>query len=171
MSESNRLKLRQVTLLARIQMFREEQASRQVAAARVQMAHARQDVADAACAYEQDVVEQTTARHLRWQGCVGMELSCSTVRALRAEDKAGLASVEHHSMNQKKAQHAFQQAQSTLKQAEKNSVLIRNITARRNALKLRILHDYKKHEILHEEVMRDQQSQLLFAHRFVDNKA
>lgn len=171
MAESDRLRLRQVTVLARIQTFREEQASRQVAAARMQVMQARQDVTNAAAAYEQDVLEQTRARHQRWQGCVGLELSEATVRTLRAEDQAGLASVEDHRVNQSKAQQAARQAQGALKKAEQEAVSVRNATARRDALKLRLTRAYKKHERLREDMMRDQQAHMLFVHRNVDDLA
>lgn len=168
MAKPDRLKLWQVTRLARIQAFREEEASRELTAARQQLAQARQQMADAAAAYEKDVAEQAIARHQRWQHCVGRELNGATVRALHAEDNAGLASIKQHAATYKKAGQHTEQAESVLKNAEHALAHARKTTARRDKLKLQIQRKYRQHERLREEILRDEHSQMLFVHRAED---
>lgn len=171
MANPDRLKLRQAALLVRLQTLREEQVSRDLAVARAHTVQARQQMAEATATYEHESTTQTDARHQRWLGRVGQELSGRTVKALHVEDEAGLASIQQHSLSQKKARQRVRQTEAASKKAEVAMVLVRNSATRRKRLMLKIQQDYKRAERLQEEVARDQHSQLLFAQRLAEKQA
>lgn len=164
MAEPDRLKFRQVAILARLQAYRNEQASRQVIVARRRMAEAEQAILDIEHTYEQERLKQTQARSHRWRNAVGKELEYDAIWALRAEDENGFSVIEQHDQHREKAKQAAAEARDAVKNAEQEARTVHTALARRNALQQTVEQECRHYEQTHEELRRDQQSQMVFAH-------
>ncbi|MFS8371390.1 hypothetical protein [Acetobacter indonesiensis] len=165
MAEPDRLKFRQVAILARLQAYRNEQASRQVIVARRRMAEAEQAILDIEHTYEQERLKQTQARLHRWRSAVGQELDYGAMRAVCEQDDRGYAAIEQQNMKREQAKQAEAEARDIVKNAEHQARTVHTALVRRNALKQTVDREHKHHQHMQEELKRDQQSQMLFAHR------
>ena len=168
MSATDRLRLKQVTTLERLQTVREERVTRQLASARKDLAHAEQMLRDATSVSERVAAEQTQARATRWRAQVGLELSGSAIQFLKDANKEGLSVIEQSTQAQESAKDTLESAQEALKAVQEQARVMRTITSRRGALRNRVYQDVMQRQRVIEEVQRDQYAQIMFACRVVD---
>lgn len=153
-----------MAILARLQAYRDEQANRRLTVARRRVAAAEQAIRDAEQTYERECREQTQARSHRWRNAVGKELEYDAMRALRAEDESGFAVIEQQALHREKVKQAVADARDAVKNAEQEARTVHTALARRNTLQQTVEQECRHYEQTHEELRRDQQSQMLFAH-------
>ncbi|WP_061138870.1 ribonuclease D [Acetobacter tropicalis] len=164
MAEPDRLRRKQVAILARLQAYRDEQANRRLTVARWRVADAEHAIQAAEQACERERLEQTQARSHRWRNAVGKELEYDAIWALRAEDENGFSVIEQHDQHREKAKQAAAEARDAVKNAEQEARTVHTALARRNALQQTVEQECRHYEQTHEELRRDQQSQMVFAH-------
>lgn len=168
MSATDRLRLKQVATLERLQTVREERVTRQLASAQKDVVRAEHMLRNAVSASERTAAEQTQARAVRWRAQVGLELSGSTIQFLNDADKEGLSSIALSAQAQQRAQDALESAKEDLKAVQEQARVMRTITSRRGALRRRVYQDVMQRQRMTEEVQRDQYAQIMFACRVVD---